>query len=302
MTMTMTTLTTTTTKLTCISLRRAACWLAALPTIALGCGQPPPPEVVNGDEASDSSDDVDDSSVPDMLDGESSGSEGSGESSETGEPGETDTVGETSETGEEPDTSLFPLVDGARWTYVVKTNANQVLGMDSVEASEMTWEGGQAWLFVEDPNVDGEWEETVIVRDGDLVMRVHSEENDQLGVQALIDYDPGFLRANNGWISVGDKQELVYTRTKTDGEGLNPKVDERGHTYEVLAVGESTQVPAGTFECVKVERIQTIGPDIGEVVVSWYAPGIGKVREHRPAESRVEELVSVSIPGGANLP
>jgi hypothetical protein len=34
----------------------------------------------------------------------------------------------------------------------------------------------------------------------------------------------------------------------------------------------------------------------------WFAPGIGKVREERPIEMEIEELVSVTIPGGANLP
>jgi hypothetical protein len=101
---------------------------------------------------------------------------------------------------------------------------------------------------------------------------------------------------------VGPPQEFLYDRTAYDGEGLNPDVEPRGHTFEVLAVDEEVTVPAGTFNCVKVERVRTLGAEAGALVWYWYAPGVGKVREERPIEMEVEELMSVSIPGVIDLP
>jgi hypothetical protein len=53
---------------------------------------------------------------------------------------------------------------------------------------------------------------------------------------------------------------------------------------------------------VKIERVRTVGAESGALVWYWYAPGVGKIREERPLEMEVEELISVSIPGGVELP
>ncbi|MEI6077918.1 MAG: hypothetical protein WCS94_20220, partial [Verrucomicrobiota bacterium] len=60
---------------------------------------------------------------------------------------------------------------------------------------------------------------------------------------------------------------------KFKSEDVSDKIDE---TDEVVAVGESTTVPAGTFEnCVKIK--ETLAD--GSVEFKWYAPGVGVVRE-----------------------
>ncbi|WP_052546547.1 hypothetical protein [Enhygromyxa salina] len=239
--------------------------LLALPLALVACGQASPP----GDETPT----------------ESSSSE---ESSDTGSVGE--------------DGSLYPLVDGATWTYLASTSTGQILGMEIVEATEITWEGGPAWVLSDNPDDLGEWTESTIVRTGTAAARVHKEIKDASGTTMIVDYDPGFLRADDKWDTVGFIEEILYDRNETDGAGLNPKYEPRGHSYEVLAINESVTVPAGTFNCIKIERIRTVGTTAGERVLFWNAPGIGKVREERPAEGRVEELASVSIPGGANFP
>jgi hypothetical protein len=135
------------------------------------------------------------------------------------------------------------------------------------------------------------------------VARVHREEMVDQNKTAIIDYEPGFARISEAWTTVGIMEELLYDRTAYDGQGLNPMVEARGHTFEVLAVDEEVTVPAGTFQnCVKIERVRTVGAESGALVWYWYAPGVGKVREERPIEMEIEELASVSIPGGVELP
>lgn len=258
-------------------LRRILRWgRLALPLLALACNQPPPP-VADGDGSGDAADDEssDESTIPDTPDGE------------TGT--------------EKPSGSLYPLVDGATWTYLLTTNSGQVEGMEIVNATEITWDGDQAWELIDNPNDKGNWTQSVIVRDGDRTMRVHKQQNGPLGIIELVDYDPGFTRANDQWDTVGEFEEQFYDRIAYDASGENPVLEPRGHSYEVIAI-ETITVPAGTFEAVQVERVRTVGAAAGERVISWYVPGVGKIRELRPADSTIEELVSVAIPGGANLP
>jgi hypothetical protein len=228
---------------------------------------------------------------------------GCGQESPGADDTATDTGSESSDTGSVgEDGSFYPLVDGGTWTYVASTTTGQILGNEIVEASETTWSGMQAWVFTDNPNAAGEWTESTIVRFGTAAMRVHKEIKDASGTTMIVDYDPGFLRADDKWDEVGFIEEILYDRNETDGAGLNPSFEARGHSYEVLAINESVTVPAGTFNCIKIERIRTVGATAGERVVFWNARGIGKIREERPAEGRVEELASVSIPGGANFP
>ncbi len=251
---------------------RSFAWLLALPLVLLGCNQPPPPGSDDGDSETTAGDTMNDM----------------GES-ETGDTG-----------GEEG--SLYPLVDGAEWSYVVKTTSGQITGMDNTSLSETTWDGMPAFALTDEPNANGKWSVSTLVRDGDAVFRVHREEMDQTGTTAILDYTPGFMRARDGWTTVGFMEEILYDRTEYDASGENPMVEARGHTYEVLAINEEVTVPAGTFTCVKVERVRTIGTESGALAIFWYAPGVGKVREERPVEMEIEELVSVSIPGGVDLP
>jgi hypothetical protein len=279
--------------------------------LAFACAQPPPPGagsedsvgVTLGEETSGAPDDMDGTDGDNTTMGDPSDGETGTEAGV--DMGDTDTGADTSDTEPDPDPlaqSLYPLVDGAKWSYIRKTTAGQILGMELTEANEIEWEGEQAFEIIDEPDDDGEWNASVLLQDGDLVTRVHREEMDNLGTTAIIDYDPGFLRVSEAFTVVGPPQEFLYDRTAYDGNGQNPSVEARGHTFEVLAVGEQVTVPAGTFDCVKVERVRTLGAEAGALVWFWFAPGVGKVREERPLEMEVEELVSVSIPGVIDLP
>ena len=74
-------------------------------------------------------------------------------------------------------------------------------------------------------------------------------------------------------------------------------------TYTIEAIGETVEVPAGTFrDCIRVAGVASLklnvdpvrGPQAVPVLTTeWYAPGVGLVRLER-----VEELVSPFITGG----
>ncbi|MFV8751737.1 hypothetical protein ACNOYE_14425 [Nannocystaceae bacterium ST9] len=264
--------------------------LALVPLALLACNQPPPP---GSDDEAGSETTAGDTTAGDTT---TSADDTTTSADTTG-----DTASDTTDTGM-PEQSLYPLVDGAQWSYVVTNTGGQVLGMDVTSLSASTWNGMQAFDLVDEPDAQGDWSVSTLIQSGDEIMRVHREEMGQGGTTAILDYDPGFVRASDAWTAVGVMEEFLYDRIAYDGNGQNPMVEARGHTFEVLAVGEQVSVPAGTFDCVKVERVRTVGTEAGALAWFWYAPGVGKVREERPVEMEIEELVSVSIPGGVDLP
>jgi len=66
-------------------------------------------------------------------------------------------------------------------------------------------------------------------------------------------------------------------------------------TWTVEAINESLTVPAGTFSCLKVHRVETPSPvdTTGGDNVYWFARGIGKVKETGP---ELHELLGYYIP------
>lgn len=257
-----------------------------LSAVALACEQPPPPG--SGDGTS-SEDQDSEGETPD----------------ETADTGTGDGDAET-ETGEDPsdafDDTLYPLTDGATWTYIAKNYSGQILSDEIVDCVEVEWEGETAWMLVDNPNDAGNYTESTIARDGPHTFRVHKEIKGLMGTNEIVDYVPGFTRAHDDWNMTGQSEEYVYDRISTDGDGLNQQIQPRAHIFTVLDDDVEVTVPAGTFNCIQIERVRSLGGNIGERVLFWYARGVGKVREERPAESRIEELVSVSIPGGREYP
>jgi hypothetical protein len=216
--------------------------------------------------------------------------------------GDGDGAGDGDGDGQVFDNTLYPMADGATWTYLHKNNNGQVLSMEDVELQQVDWQGEVGYLQVDSPNANGVWTESVLVRDGDLVLRVHREDQTELAVSEIVDYDPGFPRVRDSWTTLGQTEELAYIRTATDGSGQNPMIEDRAHVFTVLAVDEEITVPAGTFTTIKIERVRSAGGAIGDRAIFWFAFGVGKIREERPADNVVEELVAVSIPGGIQLP
>lgn len=200
--------------------------------------------------------------------------------------------------------SYFPLVAGGVWTYEITNDMGQLIGTEIVEATAVTYDGAEAFVLADNPDDEGVWTESTIRRIGTSAERVHKEIMTPTGPRTVVDYEPGFTRFDDAWTEPGGKGERRYQRieSKPMEAGSGPDEETRGHVYTVTAVEEAVTVPAGTFDCIAVERVRTTGASAGERVLLWYAAGVGKVREERPAEGRVEALSEIAIPGGAMLP
>ena len=161
--------------------------------------------------------------------------------------------------------SYYPLVDGATWTYVATNEMGQLLGTEIVQATATTHDGAPAFVFADNPNDAGTWTESTIVRAGTSADRVHKEIMTEAGPRTIVDYDPGFTRFDDAWTELGGKGERRYQRIehKPMEPGSVPDEDTRGHVFTVTAVGEQVTVPAGTFDCIAVERIRTTGGSAG---------------------------------------
>lgn len=201
-----------------------------------------------------------------------------------------------------PSQSLFPLVDGAQWVYTAsyasdRPGAAQRRAEEIVtvtKADESKW-GPNTFVLSDSPDEKDEWTESIIWRNGSSALRIHKTVRIGDTPTLIAEYDPGFLRANDDWPTwtEGSSVELSYTRTASNN-GNMPET--RIHSYTVEKLSEMVQVPAGEFDCIKIVRERRSGMTQGEIVEFWYHPGVGKIKEHRPAEGKFEFLSSYDIP------
>jgi len=224
-------------------------------------------------------------------------------------PGEGEGASESgSETGDaDPELlSLYPLVEGAEWTYRAEDAFRSVTGTEVVHIKKQEWLGKPAFLLFDEDDASGEHTESVIVRDGSAAYRVHKEVFKNGISTMLVDYAPGFVRADDGWSETGQVQEYTYNRTETDGGGGNEVADERTHKFTVVDPDVEIALNPGTFRAVHMRRERTTGALSGEVVEYWYAPGVGKLQEHRLAnqslglEESWEVLIAFTMPGSVD--
>lgn len=112
--------------------------------------------------------------------------------------------------------------------------------------------------------------------DGARVTRLRQQRLNALGeLLNYREYDPGFLRLDGALAEVGDEVEETHERSEYDASGGLLEAVQKTYTWSVEAAAEEVTVPAGTFTCLRVHRIDA---DVGEKTY-WYADGIGKVLE-----------------------
>jgi hypothetical protein len=191
-------------------------------------------------------------------------------------------IADGSDTGGTSDAAggaLLPLVDGAIWTYQVEAGSLST-------TSEALAQGEDSDTFVLTEGND----ETTLTRSGTQTMRISEVDKSGDAIEALIDYDPGFVRADEDWASAadGDTFDYAFTETTTDANGENAVEEDRAHTFTVISTSEEVETTAGTFTTVHVRRETTVGAKAGNVVEYWYAPGIGRVQEYRHANGGLD--------------
>jgi hypothetical protein len=182
--------------------------------------------------------------------------------------------------------SYYPLVHGARWTYV-RTSVDMTLRTRVKTMSRTTHAGREAFDLDDGDNVD------TLVRDASQTLRVQEIELDDDEVSLLTVYDPGFLRVDDSWDGVGAAATHSHERRRFDGAGNLLDVDLRGYTYTVEAVDDELEVAAGGFVCLRVRRERV---DTGERRRFWVAWGVGQVRQDDLEAATIDELVEYYIP------
>ena len=195
------------------------------------------------------------------------------------------------------DNPYFPMVVGSRWVYegeadgeaerveiVVTDQPKTVMGIaatvvrDSVYVDNELVEDTYDWFAQDrDGNVWYLGEDSQEIEDGEVVS---TEGSWEAGVDGAL---PGIVMPAEP--AVGDAYRQEYY------------VGEAEDMFEIIAVGGSVEVPAGSFEEVVTTRDWTpLEPEVVEE--KQYAPGVGKLREEKTAGGGdVSELVEFIPPG-----
>lgn len=132
-----------------------------------------------------------------------------------------------------------------------------------------------------------------LVREDAAVIRLRQEDYDELDMlQRTTDYDPGQTRLDESseHLAEGAMWDTPYAVTVYDETGTLVGTTDRIDSWEILGTGVECESPLGTFECLHVRRIRTVGGIADKQY--WFARGVGKVKEL--GSNQLEELVSCS--------
>jgi hypothetical protein len=184
------------------------------------------------------------------------------------------------------DELYFPLLDGAEWTYVHRTDSGD--WDERITMSAATWDGRDVFKVEDTPDPDGVVDIQYWEKVGTRTSRVHREEYKNGTLTARVDYVPGFVRFDESW-KLGSTDVGAYTRIATDSSGVVTE-EQREQNYVVIETGVSVTVPGGTFDdCIVVDRTRD---DVGDHARFWFAPGVGKVKEENLDSGNIEELTA----------
>ena len=194
------------------------------------------------------------------------------------------------------DNPYFPMLVGSRWVYegeadgeaerveiVVTDEPKTVMGIaatvvrDSVYVDNELVEDTYDWFAQDrDGNVWYLGEDSQEIEDGEVVS---TEGSWEAGVDGAL---PGIVMPAEP--AIGDAYRQEYD------------VGEAEDMFEIIAVGGSVEVPAGSFEEVVTTQDWTpLEPEVVEE--KQYAPGVGKLREEKTAGGDdVSELVEFIPP------
>ena len=168
-----------------------------------------------------------------------------------------------------------------------------VAWVESITMSATQHAGRDAFVVVDTPDSRGVHDESVLLRDGSATLRVHREEYTDGALSLTVDYVPGFPRFDEAWLGASGAVVETYERTEA-APGGTQKIATRKQEYTVLERDVCVSVAAGEFNTVHVSRVRQ---DTLEKTLYWFADGIGKVLERKPATGASEQLESACLPG-----
>jgi hypothetical protein len=174
--------------------------------------------------------------------------------------------------------SYLPLEVGAIWRYAITSDdGRQGTGVVKVDGIDYAGSNGTGPEYrIREDLLDGtiwSWE----ARAAGRVALDQEEIDDRAGT--MVDeesYDPPITvvdeRAER--LAVGAAWPEAFIDTSPNAKG-HPKSKRAEVKWAVESVTDPVAVPAGTFTCLRIRRAQKHHP----AVVSWYAKGIGLVKQ-----------------------
>lgn len=199
--------------------------------------------------------------------------------------------------GTPKDDSFFPLAQGHRWAYDIRTEwENNIVEHEPrvIETlGRATLASGEAWRRRSDSGVDY-W----LRSDASGIYRVATKSDLQDEPEA--DKEPRYvLKAP---VAVGTTWRSSTTAYLLQRRQEFPREIRHSHpavpmNYAIESVGETVQVRAGRFEgCVRVKGVAALRlfadpvvgwKDMALTTTEWYCPGVGLVKlvREEPAES-----------------
>jgi len=194
--------------------------------------------------------------------------------------------------------NYLPLAVGASWTYAVTALSGTMgQGTITVEAAENAPGSGQPALRVHTVlpgDTTMAWEQAL----GTAVVRLEQQQLDQTGA-VVVDkqYAPPILVLDESAAHLvsGATWTEQYMETKTPS--TKNKATKETTDWTLESVAESITVPAGTYSCIRVRRNHTSSKTPSNSV-SWYAAGVGKVKETGAGtfNDQTLELSAVTMP------
>jgi hypothetical protein len=189
--------------------------------------------------------------------------------------------------------SYLPLEAGAIWRYAITADdGRRGEGTMRVDGFEYGGSDGAATEYrIREDLLDATiwtWDE----RRAGRVVRQEQEIDDRSG-EVLEEevYDPPITvvdeRAEH--LAAGAVWPEAFFDTTPNLKG-HPKARRSAVKWTVEAVSDPVTVPAGTFTCLQIQRTQKHHPE----VVSWYAKGVGLVKQTGagPLGDQTLELIS----------
>lgn len=186
----------------------------------------------------------------------------------------------------------LPVQVGNHWTYdEVATASGAILGtIDKEITGTRDLDGRNTFVHVTTQTNSLVAKRSFWLADESHVFRLKQERLDAGGT--LLDwreYDPGFLRLGRETLELGQTYAESHVRSEYASDGTLVDQRSKAYTWVVEALDESVTVPAGTFSCLRLRRVDS---DVG-VKTYYYAKDVGKVLEHDDIEE--EQLREVSL-------
>jgi hypothetical protein len=172
----------------------------------------------------------------------------------------------------------LPLEVGAIWRYAIATDdGRRGTGTISVDGVDYGGSNGGAPEYRVREELPDETIWTWDDREAERIAREQEEVDDRTGtVLAEETFDPPLtvLDERPERLTEGGRWPEAFWATTPTAKG-RPKSRRAEVKWEVEALAEPVQVPAGTFSCLRVRRTWKHHPPL----VSWYAKGVGLVKQ-----------------------